>query len=762
MGDVSIKGKVKVVRTIFQAKDSDFKILAVEPVAMEEGHVDLHPSFNTFTVKGKAPNVNTSDTYTFIAKEVKDEKWGKQYELLYFGTPMKLDNPTSQQLFLSKILTETQYQSLYELFENPFEIIVNEDVESLTKANGIGVKTAIKIIDKYKNTIDYSEAYVELDEYGLTPRMIEKLVEAFGSPNIAVKRIKENPYLLASSVDGIGFKKADSIALKSGIHRDSPFRIEAFIEFFLEEKAQEGFSYYLASGQDGLMGAIMEILGTVDTSVLRETIHKMNREGKLWWDNDKKYFALKKYFNLEKWIAQELLRLLKGENNFIYDGWEDIIRETEEEQGWNYTGQQKLGVETVLKEQVVMITGYGGTGKSSIVSGMIDILHRRYNYTFGQCALSGRAGSRLAEVTGEEGFTIHRLLAYNPFEGFLYNKSCPLPQDIIIVDELSMVGGELFYYLIRAVKDGAKLIMLCDTGQLESIGMGNIAKDIIDSGIIPVVRLTEIHRQAKKSAIVTESLKVRESKHIIGSTFEGQEVRGELEDLLLDIVDNKEYVPYNIINHFKEQLPNVDSILDLQVVVPMKTRGGVCTFALNERMQSIYNPFSLNKNEVKVSLTKELKYILREGDKVLNNKNNYKTVNIHGEKVPVYNGNVGIIEEIDLEEGIIIVNFGTLGKIIVPSSSWRSLELAYAITCHKSQGSEYPITIVGLDYSAYKLLSREWFYTAMTRGKKKTIVVAEGSALRYAVSQSKVIVKQTFLKDFLILLEKGVDIDTDI
>lgn len=1088
MADTMIKGKVKVSRVVFQAKDSDFKILGLEVVTMEEGEVAVHPTYQTFTAKGNAPEVNFNETYTIIAKEIVDEKWGKQYELIYFGTPMKLDNVNSQQLFLSKILTDNQYKNLYETLENPFDVIMNEDVEQLTKVSGIGVKTAMKIIDKYKNTIDYSEAYVELDEYGLTPRLIEKLVMNYGSPNLLVQKIKENPYLLADEVDGIGFKKADVIALASGVDRNSPYRIQAFIESFLGAKAMEGFSYYRASGENGVMGAIMETLGSVDTDSLRETIYKMHEEGILWWDKNKEYFALKKYFNLEKKIAHELLRLLHGENNFVYDDWENIAKDTEKAQGWEFTEQQKEGIETVLKNQVVMITGYGGcvdadteyfngsewkriadytegdrvlqyhkdgraelvkpskyvkykentmtliqnergsvdqclseehnvvyvtskgniqkkplyeikkmhdnnprgfggkfittfdyegegigltneeirvmvsviadghfpyensycrmnlkkqrkkdrieqilkdakipyekregsskgyheyyfytpirtreydyiwyncskeqleiiadevlywdsslvndrkrfystskksadfvqfvfsalgyrttigvrdrvgqkygenneyirkskayevhiskgsklvgirsknpseklelktvpttdgykycftvptsmlvlrrngrifitgnTGKSSIVSGMLDVLNKRYGYSFGQCALSGRAGSRLAEVTGEEGYTIHRLLAFNPFAGgFEYNKENPLVQDIIIVDELSMVGGNLFYSLIKAVKDGAKLIMLCDTGQLESIGMGNIAKDIIDSGIIPTVQLTQIHRQAQKSAIVTESLKMRESTQLISRDFIGEETRGELQDLLLDIVDNKDYVPYNVIKHFKKELNNVESILDLQVVVPMKTRGGSCTFKLNEKMQEIYNPYSMHKKEVEISFSKELKYKLREGDKVLNNKNNYKTINLDGGKTPIYNGNVGTIEEIDLEEDVIIVNFQSIGKIIIPVSNWKNLELAYAVTCHKSQGSEYKRVIVGLDYSAYTLLSREWSYTAITRAREFCVLVAENTALRYAVSQSKVILKQTFLKDFLILIEKGVDIDTEI
>ena len=289
--------------------------------------------------------------------------------------------------------------------------------------------------------------------------------------------------------------------------------------------------------------------------------------------------------------------------------------------------------------------------------------------------------------------------------------------------------------------------MLGDSGQLESIGIGNLLKDMIDSNIIPVVILTEIHRQAKKSAIVTESLKARAGEQLTDSKFAGTEIRGELQDLVLDIYHDKELTSHKLITYFQNELEKVDSIMDIQVIVPMKTRGSSCTFELNKQLQDIYNPKSKKLNEVEISFSADKKYILREGCKVINRKNNYDTVSIDGSVTPIFNGDVGIIREIDGD--VIIIEFQRTGDVIVPKTSWKYIELGYAMTVHSSQGSEYDTVIIGIDYTSYMLLSKELIYTAITRAKKRCILCCENSALRRAINTSNVKSKQTFLKDYL-------------
>jgi exodeoxyribonuclease V alpha subunit len=701
--------------------------------------------YNCFIVKGGMSEPNYQDTYTIVAKEVDDPKWGRQYNLIYMGVAADISDEDSQKTFLSKILTPLQVENLYNTLENPMAVLENGDIKQLTKVKGIGVRTAVALIERYKEHVDYSVAYIELDKYGLTPYAIRKIVDNYKSPEVAIQKIKENPYILADEIEGIGWKKADSIALSVGTHPHSPERIKAFIIYYLEKNAEEGFSWISPSL---LMDGIVDNIGAeLDDEHLREVIASM--KDILWWDEEKTKIGLRKYFDLEYNIADELMRILHCENTFKYDGWSDRIKEVEKKQGWDFTSQQLEGIRCVLENQVVFIHGLGGTGKTSIVAGVLEIL--KDSYSFSQCALSGRAAARMTEVTGVSGYTIHRLLGCQPPLGFAYKKDNQLKDDIIIVDEVSMIGGYLFYQLIQAVRSGAKLIMLADIGQLESIGLLNVASDIIYSNMIPTVYLTQIHRQAQKSAIITESIKVRQNQQICKEDFYGKEIKGELQDLELDIYVNKAHTANKIIEKFKENLPKADNIFDIQVVVPMKVKGA-STYGLNEKLQNICNPYNPSMKEVELSYSKDLKYKLRVGDKVINMRNNYKTLlnTTDDEEViltPIFNGNIGVIKYINTVS--MIIDFNCIGEVIVPREHWTFIELGYAITLHKMQGSEAKIIIVGFDFDHYVLLTKEWVYTALTRAKEYCVLCAEGKALRYAISHNGVSNKKTHLKDLL-------------
>jgi exodeoxyribonuclease V alpha subunit len=673
--------QIKCTAKVHQIRywNNNWGIAIVEPIEVFYGSIEQFKGFGTVTIKGNMARPNLTETYTIIANEVDDPKYGRQYDLVYIGEENDLSSVAKQKIFLSKMITQNQIENLYLTVKDPFEAIKNENVELLVTAKGIGATTALKIIEKFKNNIDYSEAFVALDSYGLTKNIIEKLVSRFGSPQILIEKLTCDPYILADEVEGFGFKKCDEIALRAGMDYYSPFRLEAYIKYFLNQEANYGNSWVEPKI---LLSALKENIGEdFDRNVLKETLIDMRSRNIIWRDDENKKIALMKYHNLEMNITKELLRISTADNDFDYKLWEKSIKETEIVQGWKFTSQQIEGIKAVLENQVVVISGCAGTGKSSIAKGMLDILT---NYSYAMTALSGKAAMRIAEATGRlnDSYTIHRLLAWT-FGVFQYNSEFKLPHKIIILDELSMVGGFLFYDLIQAVETGSKLILLGDVGQLEALGGLNIAKDLIESNVIKCVNLTEIHRQAKKSAIVTESLKVREGEQITDSfIFEENQIRGELQDLELDLFDKKEETANRVIKQFKKQLPLVDNILDLQVIVPMKTRGEACTYKLNNRLQEIYNPKGkIARREVQLVFSKELKYIIREGDKVINVKNNYNTLTLTGKTNPIFNGNIGIVKEIT--EDVIIVDFQFIGTIIVPKDAWGCLELAYAITCHK-------------------------------------------------------------------------------
>lgn len=734
---------------------------------VQEGKPALN-RFGEITLKGNMPKPKVGEPYHLTAIEVEDPKYGKQYNVEIMSGIFNFDtnDKSGQRKFLSTLFTDKQVQAMYDALPNPFESFNQGKLGDLVQIKGCGMTNAVKWLDKFNQTLPLSKIYIELEDYGLTNNMINRLLKQYKSADLVIQKVKNNPYMLCE-VDGIGWLKADQIAMAGGIGEFSTNRIKAFILHYLEQEGMKGDSYVSC---DELMGAIISTMGDeVPDSAIATSIHELG--DKLWYNDTKDKMGLRKYRNLEESIGKHLIRLLKSKGDFKYDNWGDVIKHKEHQQGWNFTEQQVLGIKTVLENQVTMVTGSAGTGKSSIVAGMLAVLK---NYSFAQCALAGRAAARLTEVTHQEGYTIHRLLAYPTIDeegkmGFGHNEKNPLLQDIIIVDEISMVDGFLFLNLIRAVKDGAKLILLGDIGQLESIGCCNIAYDIINSGVIPVVQLTQIHRQAQSSAVVTESRKIREGVPIIPRDWVGVETRGELQDMVVDCYSDKSNTFYKVMQYFSTELENINNIMDIQIIVPQKDRGGACTWNLNNAVQELYNPAEEGKDEIDVFYAKGKVGVLRIGDKVINTKNNYKTMlydpdyeptqedfdnieegyEITGKKTPIYNGSMGIVTEIDKKKGCIIVSFTDIGEIVIPRDHVKFIELGYANTCHKMQGSEAKIVIVGIDFDSYQSLNREWLYTAPTRAKQLCYLVAQNSALLYGISQSGVSTKMTHLVDVL-------------
>jgi exodeoxyribonuclease V alpha subunit len=744
--EVIIKCKVRLSKQTFPKNkiinSGDFGIISATVLDTLQGEPKTN-KWNCITLTGNMCQINDEDIYVVIGKEKGHEKYGLQYEVIFMCVDIKLTNKDDQYKFLEKILPQRQCVEIFKTFENPIDVLEKKDIKALCTVKGVGVPTAIKIIDKYENTKDYSEAYVKLDKYGLSKNVINKLVDFYGSPNTVIAKVEENPYILIDEVEGIGWSKADDMALDSGIGQYSINRVKAYIKYYLYEKANTGNTWV---DIDDLLDAIDGTVGyELPQETLVEALQDLNKRNEIWTNKEQDKIALKKFYDLEKNISEELKRINEAENLFDFTGWESKIKEQEKRQGWEYTEEQKKGIRTILENQVVIIVGLAGTGKSTTVSGMLEVF--KENYDFAQTALSGRASCNLSEITGVDGYTIHRLLGYQPETGFIYNKDNPLPIDIVILDELSMVGADIFYKLIQAVKTGSKLIMLGDLGQLEAIGIGNIMKDMIDSEYIKYVELTKIHRQASKSAIITEGKKIRYEEHIIEKNFTGTETRGELQDLELDIYSDKNNTHNKILEHFQDLLPKVENSFDIQVVVPMKDRGKASAYYLNNSIQQIV--MDTNKNGIVVGEESDYPFTLYIGDKIINNKNNYKTLNENGEEVPIFNGDLGIVTDIDYFSQTIVVDFNYKGKIYIPRKHLIHIKLGYAITCHKLQGSGMKYVICGLDYSHYKLLNKEMVYTMLTRAKKYCVLCAENKALRYATTQSGVKEKQTFLKYFL-------------
>lgn len=751
----------KAVKTIHRNNDSYFTIASFDLVKEIDGEVEIHPIYKTFTVVGIMPYLMEDADYEISATEVENKKYGKQYQVnsINLYLPNGIESKEGQKEFLDIIFTKLQVKEMYEALDDPYMTLKDGDISSLVKVKNCGMKTAVAWIDKFKTYMPLSNAMKELSEYGLTEALLRRIVNHYKSSDIAVEIIQNKPYKLIE-VNGVGWHKCDEIAMKGGLKPDSPERIGTYILYYLQERANEGYSYIPADAnteiENGIVSKTQKPINFIDTMIeffgddisdeaLKGGLDYVNDQ--LWFSDDRKFVGLKRIYDLEMSVAENLIRIRDGENDFKYSNWKNIIKQKEIDQGWEYNEQQIEGIKAVLENQVVVITGKAGTGKSSIVDAMIAVLQ---GYSYAQTALSGRAAARMAEITHEEGYTIHRLLGFPKGDrdhgGFVFHEDNKLPRDIIILDEVSMVDGELFNRLVKAIKTGSKLIMLGDTGQLECIGCMNIAADLIASKEIVSIELSQIHRQAANSGIITESIKAREGIQLIEKDWIGTEVRGKLNDLVLDCFSDKSNTFYKVMQHASSELEDGTDIMDLMVIAPSyKNESGVDN--LNAALQSLYNPDSPEKKEVFVQKSSKA-WILREGDKIINVQNDYYAKNKF--TAGIFNGNIGVVKNIDIDANTIAVDFQDIpGIMILPKKNWKDLELGYAITCHKAQGSQCKKVIVGLDFGSFIQLSREWVYTAMTRAIDKCYMVAQNNALRYAVSKNSISVKRTHLVKLL-------------
>lgn len=694
------------------------------------------------TFKGEMPDIKEGSSYRIVGDYVNDPKWGPQYDIIrmFSNIVFKDGDKEAQHKFLDSIFTPRQVKLLYDGLDDPFETLKVKNIPALVQVKGIGMYTAVEMAAKFETNFHLGKIFSELADYNLTNNMINRLVARYKSPDMVIDKVKRNPYVLVEEVDGIGWAKADQIAQAGGIGPYDPRRIGAYIKQYLKTVGEEGQSWITP---DELLGAILDTLGEdVPDEKISEAMRAITDD--LWWDEDKTKIGLKKYYNIERRIAEELIRIRDAETNENdYVGWLDKIHALETKQGWRFTKEQLEGIELAITSNVILITGMAGTGKSSLVRGILEVLGDK---SYVQCALSGRAASRMGEITGKEGSTIHRLLGFpdmNGKHGFKYHDENPMPYEMYIVDEISMIGASLFLNFISAIPSGAKLICLGDHGQLESIGSGNIAHDIMASPEIPTVVLRKIHRQAEASGIISEAFKIRSGQQIVEKDWVGEDVRGELKDFKIVCYSDTSNTFYKIMAAYSEAKSKKDfNVLETQVIVPMKNKGPACTYELNNAMQELVNPASKKKNEVTV-FNYGKPYILREGDKIINTKNNYKTNPV------IYNGNIGIIRAIDLNDRVITADFIGIGTVDIEEEFWSGLELGYAITGHKYQGSQSKEIIVGMDYSAYMLLSREWCYTAITRAEKQCTFIAQTSALRFATANEAITKKQTHLQQAL-------------
>ena len=594
--------------------------------------------------------------------------------------------------------------------------IIETEIERLYEVPNIGRKRVAKIRESWEKQKDIKNVMLFLQGYGVSTAYAAKIYREYGKESI--DKVRENPYRLADDIWGIGFKTADGIAAKMGYEKEDPRRCRSGILYTLGQLSDEGHVY---AGEEQLVKTAGQLLEAGETAI-RDTLAGMLQAEDLILDKDAIY--LPPFYHAECGTSRRLRDLAQSTGRSLFDGLFDPSSLTAET-GIEYDEVQLAAIRQAVTSKVMVLTGGPGTGKTTTTQGIIAAL-KKAGLRVLLAAPTGRAAKRMSEATGMEAKTIHRLLEYNPQDGYKRNDENPLEGDALIVDECSMIDILLMNNLLKAVPVGMRLVFVGDIDQLPSVGAGNVLRDVIDSQRIPVVRLVRIFRQAQKSRIVMNAHTINQGR--FPDTSNGRDT-----DFFFMREDDPERAAETIVRLVKERLPRAyrESPDRIQVLTPMQ-RGVVGAANLNLLLQQALNPSgpSLGRGG----------YTYRQGDRVMQLRNNYDK--------DVFNGDLGYIREVDTEERTLKVDFD--GKWVeYDVTELDELTLAYATTIHKAQGSEYPIVVMPVLMTHFVMLQRNLIYTGITRAKKICVLLGAAKALAYAVRNVSVLKRNTRLKERL-------------
>lgn len=596
--------------------------------------------------------------------------------------------------------------------------VIENEIERLLEVPRLGKKRMEKIRESWEKQKDIKEVMVFLQGHGVSTAFAAKIYRKYEKDSIA--KVKENPYQLADDIWGIGFKTADSIASKMGYEKNDPRRCRSGILYTLNELAEEGHVY---AEPEQLVEAAVKLLEAEETPV-RQALATMTEAKDVIADSDVIY--LPPFYHAENGSAKRLQSLLSSTSLFS----SDVAAEPEAVYGSKsggivYDEVQQAAIQKALDSKVMVLTGGPGTGKTTTTQGIIAAFKARHMSIL-LAAPTGRAAKRMTEATGMEAKTIHRLLEYNPMDGYKRNDENPLEGDALIVDECSMIDILLFYNLMKAIPSNMRLILVGDIDQLPSVGAGNVLRDIIDSRQIPVVRLTRIFRQAQSSRIVMNA-------HAINAGQFPNIKNGLDTDFFFINQEDADEMVKLIIGLVRDRLPKKYGYppKEIQVLTPMQ-RGTVGAGNLNIELQNALNPTG--------SSLARGGYIFRQGDKVMQIRNNYDK--------NVFNGDIGYITAVDTNERTLTVTFDSR-LVEYDITELDEIVLAYAITIHKSQGSEFPVVVMPVTMKHFVMLQRNLIYTGITRAKKICVLVGTTKALAYAVRNQTVSKRNTKLKERL-------------
>lgn len=694
------------------------------------GVLELDTEDDDVICTGRFPGLTEGETIEVSGEWVDHPTYGVQLKVLNYEIIEPTDILDMERYLASGAIKgigpSTAKKIIKHFGEDTFRII-EEEPERLSEIKGITERKAISIATQMSERHELRNVVMFMQKYGISNSMAIKLYDEYGSQIKSI--ILNNPYKLAREVNGIGFKRADEIAAKTGVKLDSEFRIQCGIIHCLKEASTDGHTYL---PREELIRSAYELLGVCESDIERQLDElKIERQLIEVKSEDRLNIYLSEYYQIEKNCAVKLLTLTRYSDRISASELDREIKSIESELDIELHDLQREAVIKALSEGLFILTGGPGTGKTTTIKSIISGLERR-NLRFVLAAPTGRAAKRMSETTGYEASTIHRLLSikHNPEERadayFEMNEDNPLDVDAVIIDEASMVDIFLFNSLLKAISPGCKLIIVGDSNQLPSVGPGQVLKDMLDSGVCPNVELKYIFRQSNESHIVTYAHMINNGEQIDFTT--------KYEDFFLLKRDNYEEIRQALLYLICEKLPKHfnTSPMQIQVLTPMK-KGALGVWELNRILQECINPPSDKKVELEYG-----ENIFRVGDKVMQTKNNYdmewdimSTYGISAQRGKgVFNGDIGIIDHINKPSRLIKITFDDGREAEYSYETLEELELAYAITIHKSQGSEYPVVIMPLLGGPRSLLYRNLLYTGVTRAKDCVVILGSENTVK--------------------------------
>jgi exodeoxyribonuclease V alpha subunit len=707
-------------RITFQNQDNGYTIAKLR----------LNDSNTEVTIVGTLTGINIGENLRLEGTWTNHPQYGRQFEVHRFSVQIPASLEGIRRYLGSGLIKGVGPATANRIVDHfglqTLDVIENQP-EKLTQVSGIGLKKIDVITAAWQDQKQIREIMLFLQSNGVSTSLAAKIFKTYGQN--AIQIVRSDPYRLAKDIYGVGFKTADKIGRQLGLAPDSPLRIRAGIQYVIEDLSGEGHCFALKGQLLENARALLEL----DAEKIEVQLLPMLAQHELIAEEEAYYLPF--LYHAESGVANHLRTILHEERDrlgvFHSINWNLAFSTLDSGSTIQLTDQQKNAVRMALTEKVSILTGGPGTGKSTITSSIIQMLKAR-NCTVLLAAPTGRAAKRLNETTGLPAKTIHRLLEFSPGEtNFGRGADNPLDADLIIIDETSMVDILLMNALLSAVPEDSHLLLVGDQDQLPSVGPGNVLRDLIQSGVIPVTRLDTIFRQAEDSYIIVNAHRINHGEPPL---FER-----EASDFFLFAEENADKAADWVINLVTQRIPakfGFDSLTDIQVLSPMH-RGAAGVTELNRRLQAALNPPSAHKIEHPLGGR-----VFREGDRVMQIRNDYER--------QIFNGDLGTIQQIRLDDQQMMIAFE--GRLVTCEfTQLDELMHAYAVSIHKSQGSEFPVVVIPILMQHYMLLQRNLLYTAVTRARKLAVLVGSKRAIAMAVKNDRIARRNTRLADRLSL-----------